>query len=82
MVPLQGCNLETSLSLKNATAVHEYLNWHQKTVWFRQQKAVRTGMRGDDQQQNHILSYLLPEARVGKDHPLRAIRTLVDEVLA
>ena len=39
------------------------------------------GMRGDDQQQNHIFSYLSPEARVRKDHPLRAIRVMVDEVL-
>ena len=39
-------------------------------------------MRGDDQQQNHIFSYLSPEARVRKDHPLRAIRTMVDEILA
>jgi transposase len=38
-------------------------------------------MRGDDQQQNHMFSYLSPEARVRKDHPLRAIRALVDEVL-
>src|SRR6266540_640044 len=42
---------------------------------------VRKGMRGDDQQQNHVFSYLSPEARVRKDHPLRAIRTMVDEVL-
>jgi len=38
-------------------------------------------MRGEDQQQNHIFSYLSPEARVRKDHPLRAIRGMVDEVL-
>src|SRR6202020_2131799 len=38
-------------------------------------------MRGDDQQQNHIFSYLSPEARVRKDHPLRAMRAMVDEVL-
>jgi transposase len=38
-------------------------------------------MRGDDQQQNHIFSYLSPEARVRKDHPLRVIRAMVDEVL-
>src|ERR1700730_14051877 len=38
-------------------------------------------MRGDDQQQNHIFSYLSPEMRVRKDHPLRAIRAMVDEVL-
>ena len=38
-------------------------------------------MRGDDQQQSHVFSYLSPEARVRKDHPLRTIRTMVDEVL-
>jgi len=38
-------------------------------------------MRGADQQQNHIFSYLSPEERVRKDHPLRAIRVMVDEVL-
>jgi transposase len=42
---------------------------------------VREGMRGEDQQQNHIFSYLSPEMRVRKDHPLRAIRAMVDEVL-
>ncbi len=39
-------------------------------------------MRGEDQQQNHIFSYLSPEMRVCKDHPLRAIREMVDEVLS
>jgi len=39
-------------------------------------------MRGEDQQQNHMFSYLSPEARVRKDHPLRAIRAMVDEVLS
>lgn len=39
-------------------------------------------MRGADHQQNHIFSYLSPEERVRKDHPLRAIRAMVDEVLA
>src|SRR5271169_6516194 len=42
---------------------------------------VREDMRGEDQQQNHIFSYLSPEMRVRKDHPLRAIREMVDEVL-
>jgi transposase len=42
---------------------------------------VRKDMRGEDQQQNHMFSYLSPEARVRKDHPLRAIRVMVDEVL-
>ena len=34
-----------------------------------------------DEQQSQIFSYLSPEARVRKDHPLRAIRAMVDEVL-
>ena len=38
-------------------------------------------MRGNDQQQNHVFSYLSPEQRVRKDHPLRAIRAMVDQVL-
>ena len=38
-------------------------------------------MRGVDQQQSHIFSYLSPEERVRKDHPLRAVRAMVDEVL-
>jgi transposase len=38
-------------------------------------------MRGTDQQQGHVFSYLSPEQRVRKDHPLRPIRTMVDQVL-
>jgi transposase len=38
-------------------------------------------MRGTDHQQSQMFSYLSPEQRVRKDHPLRAIRTVVDEVL-
>ena len=39
-------------------------------------------MRGADEQQSQIFSYLSPEARVRKDHPLRAVRVMVDEALA
>src|SRR6201984_2569386 len=38
-------------------------------------------MRGTDQQQSHIFSYLSPEERVRKDHPLRTVRAMVEEVL-
>ena len=38
-------------------------------------------MRGDDQQQEGMLSYISPEKRVREDHPLRAIRKMVDEIL-
>src|SRR5260370_18064682 len=42
---------------------------------------VRRIMRGVDEQQSQIFSYLSREARGRKDHPLRAIRAMVDEVL-
>ena len=38
-------------------------------------------MRGDDQQQSAMFSYISAEQRVPKDHPLRAIRTMVDTTL-
>src|SRR5574341_177607 len=38
-------------------------------------------MRGDDRQQAAMFSYISPGARVLQDHPLRTIRTLVDELL-
>ncbi len=38
-------------------------------------------MRGNDQQQGHVFSYISPEQRVRKNHPLRPIRTMVDKVL-
>ena len=38
-------------------------------------------MRGDDQHQSEMFSYLSLEQRVPPDHPLRAIRKTVDEIL-
>lgn len=38
-------------------------------------------MRGIDQQQGDMFSYLSPEQRVRKDHPLRAVRAMTDEIL-
>jgi len=38
-------------------------------------------MRGDDQQQAAMFTYISPEARVPQAHPLRAIQRLVDEIL-
>jgi transposase len=38
-------------------------------------------MRGVDQNQSQIFSYVSPEERVAKDHPLRAIRVMVDRAL-
>ncbi len=39
------------------------------------------GMRGNDRPPDALFSYVSPEQRVPQDHPLRAIRGLVDEVL-
>ena len=39
-------------------------------------------MRGTDNQQADMYSYVSPEARVRADHPLRKIRTMADEALA
>src|SRR5271165_7088855 len=38
-------------------------------------------MRGIDHQQADMFSYLSPEQRVRKDHPLRAVRAMTDEIL-
>jgi len=38
-------------------------------------------MRGDDVQQEAMFSYLSPEARVPRDHPLRSIRKMVNQAL-
>ena len=38
-------------------------------------------MRGADKQQADIFSYLSPESRVSRNHPLRAIRTMADQAL-
>jgi transposase len=38
-------------------------------------------MRGNDQIQSSMFSYLSPETRVRKEHPLRAIRVMVDGAL-
>lgn len=39
-------------------------------------------MRGHDHQQADMFSYLSPEQRVRKEHPLRAIRAMADQALA
>jgi transposase len=38
-------------------------------------------MRRSDQQQIHVCNYVSPEQRVPQDHPLRAIRKMVDAAL-
>ena len=43
--------------------------------------AEDNAIRGDDQQQAALFSSLSPEARVPYDHPLRAIRAMVEAVL-
>ena len=38
-------------------------------------------MRGDDREPDSMFSYVRPEQRIPPDHPLRAIRSLVDDIL-
>jgi transposase len=38
-------------------------------------------MRGQDEHQDEVFSYLSPEERIPQDHPLRAIRPLADQIL-
>jgi hypothetical protein len=47
----------------------------------RRRRTIIPGMRGDDREPDSMFSYVSPEQRIPKDHPLRAIRTLVDGVL-
>jgi transposase len=39
-------------------------------------------MRGFDERRDGLFSYVRPESRIPKNHPLRAIRVIVDEALA
>jgi transposase len=39
-------------------------------------------MRGGDERSGSLFSYVDLEARIGKDHPLRIIREVVNEALA
>src|ERR1700692_145945 len=41
-----------------------------------------SAMRGEDQRSEGFFSYVRLEARIPTDHPLRAIRGLIDEALA
>ena len=38
-------------------------------------------MRGQDEHQDEVFSYISPEERIPQDHPLRAIRPLADQIL-
>jgi transposase len=39
-------------------------------------------MRGDDEQQLGVFSYVSPEQRIPQDHPLRTLRAMADEALS
>src|SRR6266542_927898 len=54
---------------------------NQKTLLFPQAKLVRRSMRGKDEQQLDVFSYVSPEQRVPQDHPLRLLRAMTDEAL-
>ena len=54
---------------------------YQKTLLFPQRDLIRRGMRGRDEQQLDVFSYICPEQRVPQDHPLRSLRAMTDEAL-
>jgi transposase len=54
---------------------------HQKTLLFPQHNLIRRSMRGKDEQQLDVFSYISPEQRVPQDHPLRSLRAMTDEAL-
>jgi uncharacterized Zn-finger protein len=56
----------------------------QTSVWFDSAANGESGveMRGSDQRVGSLFSYVDIEARIAADHPLRQIRSLVNEVLA
>src|SRR3989442_5321108 len=45
-----------------------------------QRQGRRSRMRGDNEQQAGMYSYISPEQRVPADHPLRPIRKMTDEI--
>src|SRR5260370_7233371 len=45
-----------------------------------QRQVRRNRMRGDNEQQAGMYSYISPEQRVPADHPLRPIRKMTDEI--
>jgi transposase len=53
-----------------------------KVVHFHKGMVYVSSMRGDEQEQEAMFSYVSLEQRVPSDHPLRAIRKMVDEALA
>lgn len=51
-----------------------------KTPQFRSVVEEQGSVRGIDDPQADMFSYLSQEQRVGKDHPLRTVRSMTDEI--
>jgi hypothetical protein len=56
-------------------------NARQREIDFAWIRTTMAGMRGDDQQTDSMFSHISAERRVPQDHPLRAIRLLMDDIL-
>jgi hypothetical protein len=54
----------------------------EKLTWILLRSELEAGMRGNEDQQEEVFSYLPLEKRVGADHPLRKIRGMADRALA
>ena len=59
----------------------EKIGCTKNSALFHRQVWYVTDMRGNDEQQGAVFSYITPEQRVPQNHPLRRILTLVDAAL-
>ena len=53
----------------------------EKLTLFLQRSALKADMRGNQDQQDEVFSYIPLEKRVPRDHPLRRVRVMVDQAL-
>jgi transposase len=54
----------------------------EKLTWFLAKGALEAGMRGNEDRQEEVFSYIPLEKRVGAEHPLRRLRAMADRALS
>jgi hypothetical protein len=70
-----------SLTRNRVADEHPYAPLKIRKVLAPTREADKKGMRGQDEQQLDVFSYVSPEQRVPQDHPLRPLRIMTDEAL-
>jgi transposase len=68
--------IEADKALRTAT-----VEVAEKLTLFLQRSALKADMRGNQDQQDEVFSYIPLEKRVPRDHPLRRVRVMVDQAL-